>query len=154
MAEPPKPTAKVNMDPNFEQRLKDMQDYAKDESEKRIQGDQVKWFRPKDWDGDLFDYVKMGEPFKRDQANDEAEQAISKPESPGVSGDIVSAQTQIERLSSMERSFRMRHTFSRARCMALMAARKKNHADDKGALIQNGVEYIREVHKQARAEQP
>ncbi len=153
MADPPKPTAKVNMDPNFEKRLRDVQTHAQEEFEARPQGNQVKWFRPENYNGDLTDIDNMGDSFTRDQANREAVDAVKDPSAPGVSGDTVAAVTMIETLACMERAFRMRHSLRRIRGTAQAMGRIKGHSDAKGPLIQNGVEYIRQVIAQARKPQ-
>lgn len=147
---PPKPTAKVNMDPKFQDRLQEMKQHSKKEKDKRKTGDQVPWYRPKDWDGDLFKWQEFEEPFKREQANNEGVDAIKTPESPGVTGDLVAAVTMIEMLSIMERAFRVRHTMRRPRAVAHMLSRKKTHGEAKGVFVRNGTEYINQVMKQAR----
>lgn len=150
--DPPKPSAKVNMDPNFEKRFRDLQDHAKEEEQERKQANQVKWFRPEGWDGDLSKVEMSENPFSRQQANDEGVQSISSPQSPGVTGDVVAAVTQIEALAVMERAFRVRHFMSRPRAIAHMLSRKKGHGDSKGAFGENGVEYVRALMKASRGE--
>ncbi len=148
------PSAKVNMDPNFEKRLREMQKHAQKEFEDRQTGRQVKWFRPEDYEGDLTDYDAMHTPFDRKQANQEAVEAVKDPQAPGVTGDTVVAVLQVETLSLMERAFRARHTMRRPRAMAHVAARLKGHGDPTGPFIQNGIEFVRLVMKQARKPQP
>jgi hypothetical protein len=150
---PPTASAKVNMDPKFQDRLNDLRDHAKKESDDRKLGNQVKWFRPKDWDGDLFQWQQIEDPFKRDQANNEGVDAIKSPKAPGVTGDVVAASTMIETLSLQERAFRVRHTMRRPRAVAHMLSRKKGHGDPKGAFQQNGIEYINQILKQSRVPQ-
>ena len=149
--DPPQPQSKVQMDPNFEQRYRELKDAAKTETEARGKGEQVKWFRPGKWDGDLADFSAIGSEFGREQANDEGVEALSDPQNPGTVGDVVIAQTMIDTLSAMERAFRTRHTMTRPRAMAHMLARKRGHGQDTGALMNNGVEFVRELLKQARA---
>lgn len=148
--DPPKPSSKVGVDPKFRARLKELKKQAEDEKEKRSRGDQVKWFRPEGWNGDIFDYEGMHEPFDRQQANSEGVQAISNPKAPGTTGDVVAATLQIETLACMERSFRVRMTMRRNRAIAHMIARKKGHADTEGVFLNNGLQYIKEIIKQAK----
>lgn len=150
MADDPKPQAKVNMEPNFEKRLRDIQDHAQKEFEARPKGDQVKWFRPENFNGDLTDYQLLGEGFERKQANQEAVDAVKDPNSPGVSGDTVAAVTMIETLAVMERSWRARHTMRRTRAVAHLAGRKKGHGDQTGPILQGNTEYLRRLLAQAR----
>lgn len=148
--DPPKAESKVNMDPNFEKRFRDLQDHAKEEREERAKGGQVKWFRPEDWEGDLSDPDSITKPFERKQANDEGVSAIKTADSPGTTGDVVTAVTMIDTLSVMERAFRMRHMTSRPRAVAHMLGRKKGHGDSQGPFGQNGVEYVRGLMRAAR----
>lgn len=149
----PTPSAKVNMDPNFEKRLREMQQHAQAESTARQTGERTKWYRPKDYAGDLTDYAEMETPFDREQANREGVDAVKDPQSPGVTGDTVAAVVQVETLSLMERAFRARHTMRRPRALAHVAARLKGHGDPTGPFVQNGIEFIRQVMAQARKPQ-
>lgn len=150
--DPPKATSKVNMDPKFEKRFRDLQDHAKKEEEERKQGGQVKWFRPEGWDGDLSKVELSDNPFERKQANEEGVDAVKDGKSPGTTGDIVTAVTQIDTLAVMERAFRVRHFMRRPRAVAHLLARKKGHGDSKGAFGENGVEYVRALMKASRGE--
>jgi hypothetical protein len=137
------------MDPNFEHLMRDLMTHAQKEREARTNGQQVKWFRPQDYTADLFDIQGMEQPFKRDQANQECVQSISDPQSPGVAGDVVAAVTMIEELSVFERAFRTRHSLRRPRATALMLGRKKGHGSEQGVFLNNGVEYLRGLFRQA-----
>lgn len=149
----PVPSAKVNMDPNFENRYRDMQQHAQAEYEARPTGNRTLWFRPENFDGDLTDLTNLGDSFTRKQANEEGVDAVKDPEAPGVTGDTVAAVTMVEALSVLERAFRVRHTMRRPRAVAHVLSRLKGHGDATGPYIQNGVEYIRAVMAQARKPQ-
>jgi hypothetical protein len=144
------PTSKVNMDPKFEKQLRKLKKDAKKEAEQRKKAKQAKWDRPEEWSGDTTDYAGMHKPFDRQQANDELVQAISDPKSPGTTGDVVAASVMINRLSTMERAFKVRHTLRRCRATALMIGRKQGHGDDSGPFSQLGIEYVRAVIKQSK----
>lgn len=145
------PAAKVDMDPNYERRLRELRDHAAAELAARSRGEQVRWNRPPSLTTGVFAIQALEAPFRRTAANDACVAAISDPKNPGVTGDVVAATTMIETLAGMERAFRMRHTMRRPRAMAHALARLKGHGDPDGAFGRNGVEYIRQVLKQARA---
>lgn len=145
------PTAKVNMDPNYERRLRELRAHAAAEAAARPVGNQTTWCRPAGRTATLFDVQALEEPFRRDQANAEGVAAVSDPKAPGVTGDVVAAATMIETLACMERAYRMRHTMKRPRAAAHAASRLRGHGDPAGALGRNGVEYVRQILKQARA---
>lgn len=142
------------MDPNFEKRLRDLQLHAAQEYAARGEGGQVQWFRPGGWDGDLTDLEGMGEPFSRAQSNQGCVDAIKDPKQPGTTGDVVAATTMIDYLATMERAFRVRHTFRRCRATALMLGRVRGHGSDNGSFIQTGVEYVRAIIRQAKEPPP
>lgn len=143
------PAARADMDPVFEARCNDLRDQAAAEAAARRKGEPVPWLRPAGWEGDVFDYEAMGAPFSRARANEWMVAALD-PEAPGVSGDLVSCQTQIETLACLERAFRDRHTLRRPRAIAHMLARKRGHGDARGLFTQNAIEYVRMINKQAR----
>lgn len=145
-----KPSAKADMDPKFEKRLRQLKDDAKEEYNKRKVGEQVKWFRPPEWEGDLFDFEGMSEPFNREKANDDYVKAVENAEAPGTTGDIIVTTTMIDELAMMEAAFRSRHTMRRPRAVAHMLARKRGQGDDKGPFIQLGIEYVRGLLEQSR----
>lgn len=146
------PTAKAEVDPNFEKRLRDLKTHAKTEAAARPKGQPVKWFRPQGWNGDPHDWEGLGEPFDRTKANTDYENAVKQPDQPGTSGDIAATTTMIEELAAMERAFRVRHTLRRPRAVAHMLGRKQGHGSDQGPLIVSGLEYVRSLL--ARAKQP
>src|SRR4051812_37526995 len=115
----PKPHSTVSMDPNFEKRLRDLQQHAQEEYDERSVGGQVKWFRPEGWSGDLTDLEAMSEPFSREKSNQGCVDALKDPKKPGTTGDVVAATTMIDYLATLERAFRVRHTFRRCRATAL-----------------------------------
>lgn len=149
----PKPTSKADMDPKYEKQLRKRKKESKQEYEKRKKAEQAKWDRPEEWSGDVFDYDGMHTPHDRQKANQDLVKAISTPDSPGTTGDVVVCSTMINRLSTMERAFKVRHTLRRTRAMAHVIGRKKGHGDDKGPYIQLGIEYVRSMIKQAKKPQ-
>ena len=149
----PKPQSKANMDPRFETILREFMQKSKEEYQKRSSVQQQKWFRPDDWNGDIFDVEGMSAPFDRSAANSDYLAAVSDPSNPGTTGDIVATTTMIDYLAAIERAFRARF-MRRPRAMAHMLGRKKGHGTQRGPFIQCGVEYIRSVLKQAKVPQP
>lgn len=143
--------AKADMDPNYELRLRELRDHAAAELPARSQGNQVPWNRPGPLTTSVFAVQALETPFQRTTSNDACVAAISDPKNPGVTGDVVATTLMIETLACMERAFRMRHTMRRPRAMAHALSRLKGHGDPNGAFGRNGVEYIRQVLKQARA---
>lgn len=144
---------KADIDPNFDKQLNNLQKLAKDEAEKRVKGNQVKWMLPEkgDWDGDLFnwdDMLKKG--FNRDKANEDFVKATQDKQSPGVTGDLIITTTQIDYLAIMGRAFAARHTMSFNRAVALASGRKKGHGDPSLGLFKKGIfEYVRALIKQS-----
>lgn len=147
------PQAKVDMDPVYETRLRELQQHAAAELAARGVGGQVKWDRPDGWTAGPFAVQAIEVPFSRAVSNEAAVAAIADPKNPGVTGDLVAAATMIETLACMERAFRSRHTMRRPRAVAQMLSRRKGHGDPTGVFGRNGVEYVRQILKQARAPQ-
>lgn len=143
-------TSKANMDPTFEKRLREMKEWAKEQHEKRVLGEQAKWYRPQGWAGGVLDFFSMAPPWVRAQANNEYVQAVQSAQSPGTTGDVIATTTMIDALATMERSFRQRCTMRRCRSTAHMTSRMKGLGNDKGPLIHNYVEYIRGVLRQTK----
>lgn len=141
------PSAKADMDPNFDARVRDLRDQAGAEAARR-EGGPVRWQRPSGWGGDLFDAAAASAPFDRSAANDWMVDALD-PDAPGVTGDLVSCQTQIETLACMERAWRNRHT-TRARAVAHALSRKQGHASPTGALGGNAHEYVAQLNRKSR----
>lgn len=149
----PEPKSKADMDPKYEKQLRKRKKDAKDEYDKRKKADQAKWDRPEEWFGDVFDYQGMHAPHDRQKANDDLVKAIKDGNDPGTTGDVVVCSTVINRLSTMERAFKVRHTLRRTRATAHMLGRKKGHGDDKGPYVQLGIEYVRALLRQAKKPQ-
>jgi hypothetical protein len=145
----PTPQSKADMDPVFEKCLRQRQQQAAQEYAQRTQVGQVRWDRPPGWNGDLFDVEGLAAPFDRSKANQFYIDAVSKPTSPGTSGDIIATTTMIDVLANLERATRARY-MRRPRAVAHMLARKKGHGSPTGVFIQNFVEYVRSILKQAK----
>jgi len=144
------PRSVADMDPNFEGRLRDLKEHAKEQSVALGKTEQRRIFVPRTWDGDPFSYETMSKPFERTKANEDLVKAISRQESPGTTGDVVACSTMINQLSVMERSFRVRHTLRRCRGSAHALGRTTGHGSDSGPFIQLGVEYVRALLRQAK----
>jgi len=152
MAVPATPQSVADMDPDFQTRLKELEQQAAAEYQARSQGGQVLWYRPGgEFSSDVFDLSAMGEPFDRSQANQDYIAAVKDPDNPGVSGDLVAATTQIDYLAVLERAYRMRHTMRRPRAVAHMLGRKLGHGNDLGPIVKCGLEYVRGLLRQAKA---
>ncbi len=147
------PQSKVDMDPKYEKQLRKRKQDAKKEADKRKQAKGAAWDRPEGWSGDTANYTDMHTPHDRQNANDGLIAAISKPSAPGTTGDVVAASIMINRLSVMERAFKVRHTLRRCRGMAHVIGRKLGHGNDNGPYGRLGVEYVRAVIQQSKAAQ-
>lgn len=117
------PVSVAQVDPQFERRLRDLRLHAQAVRTALATGAQNLWFRPSNWAGDHFDLEGLREPFSRDAANQVVIQAISDPEHPGVSGDLVAATTMVDWLATLERAYRNRHTMGWPRMLAHAASR-------------------------------
>jgi hypothetical protein len=150
VADVPKPESKVDVDPNFEKRLRDLKDSAASAAEALVEGGPVTWFRPQGWNGDPFDYPGLAAPFNRDKANQGFVDAVKDPQKPGTTADLVAATAMIDELACLERSFKLRHTLRRTRATAHVAGRLKGHGSDTGPIVQLGLEFVRGVIKQGK----
>lgn len=144
------PVSKVNMDKTYEKQLRNRKVASKLEAETKKIAVASKWDRPSNWSGDTSDYNSIHEAYSRQQANDELVQAISDPQAPGTTGDVVAASIMINRLSIMERAFKVRHTMRRCRATAHMLGRKQGHGSDSGPYGVLGIEYVRSVLRQSK----
>lgn len=145
------PSSKANMDPNYEGRLRDLAKHAKEAADALRTGGQVKWFRPEQWSGEVFDLDAYTEPFNRNRANDDFVAAVRDPKAPGTTGDLVATTTMIDQLACMERAFRNRHTMRRPRAFAHALSRLAGLGNDSGPLILSNIDYVSEVLKEAKA---
>lgn len=151
MPDIPTPRSTVDMDLNFEKRIREVQDQAQVEYDSRKVGNQVRWYRPVGWTGDAFDVEAISPPFARDASNDAGLQALQDQAHPGTTGDIVAATTMIDGLACMERALRTRHTLRRPRGVAHMLGRKRGQGSNQGPLVQNYLEYVRAILKEAKS---
>lgn len=146
----PTPQSKADIDPNFERQLRKRKQDAKAEYDGVSAGDRAKWDRPVGWSGDVFDYAGMHQAHNRDKANQGLVDAVKDASAPGTTGDVVVCSVMINRLATMERAFKVRHTLRRIRATAHTLGRKLGHGNDTGPYIQLGVEYARELLRQAK----
>lgn len=144
------PVSKIDMDPSFERRFRDLRDHAAAQSEAVLGGEQRTYFTPIGWNGDPLDVEGLSVPFSREQANQQMIAAMANQSEPGTTGDVVAASVMINELAIMERAFRARHTLRRCRATAHTQARLQGHGSDTGPLIQLGVEYVRSIIQQAK----
>lgn len=142
--------SKVDVDPNFDTVLHDLQEHAALAAEALKSADQVTWFRPAAWAGDPFDYEAIGPAFNRDQANQQYVEAVQSAQAPGVVGDLIAATLQVDYLAVMERAFRNRHTMTRPRRVCHVLGRKNGQGDQGGGFIQGVLEYVRRRVAQAK----
>lgn len=147
------PVSKAQIDPNFEKRVRDLQRAAQAEYDGRSGTGQVQWLRPTGLTGGLFDLEGLHVPFNRDAANKDYLEAVKNPDQPGTTGDVVATTTMIDSLAAMERAYRSRHTLRRPRAMALMLGRKRGHGNERGAVTQGFLEYVRSLMRQAKQPQ-
>lgn len=151
MAETTRPESKADVDPNLHAQVKELQKQQAANAEARANGNAGKWLMPKlgEWDGDLFDWEGMAEPFDRSASNDAFAEAVN-PASPGTTGDVVVIGLQVDLLATMERAFRSRHLMSRPRAAALAAGREAGHGHDAGPLVQSLLEHVRQIVKESK----
>ena len=136
MSKTPKPSTKAQIDPNFQKQVQKLvQDAARRAA--AIEGAPPAAMVPEDWDGDVRNIVGLGEPFDRQDLNQQYADAHQDAAAPGTVGDVVAIKLQIDYLAMMERSFRIRHS-SPIRDICHMFARHKGHGNGKG-VFQNQV---------------
>jgi hypothetical protein len=138
------------MDPNFEKRIRDLQQAAANEYTARSLGNQVPWFRPVGWNGEVFDVEGISPSFSRSASNGDYLNAVQDPTAPGTTGDVVATTTMLDTLACMERAFRVRQGSRRCRATAQMLGRKRGQGDGLGPLVQNYLEYVRHVLAEAK----
>jgi len=145
-----KPISKVDVDPVFEKRTRDLQTDAAEAEPILRKGDQLPWFRPEDWSADVFNYASPAASFDTKECEQQFIAAHKDPMKPGTTGDIITATTQIDYCDVMERALRARHLYTLPRCVALMAGRKKGHGATKGVFADAVRNYVRRLAKQAK----
>jgi hypothetical protein len=151
MANVPTPVSKASVDPNYENRLRDLKTAAAAEAAARSRGEPVAWDRPAGWNGDVFDFAGFAPPYAADKATADYLAAVSDPASPGTPGDVVATTTMLDYLAVMERAFRVRH-MTRPRAVAHAIGRKAGHGSDTGPIVQAGLESVRRTLRQAKVQ--
>ncbi len=146
----PDPQSKADVDPNFEKQLRKLKEDSKANGDAIQQNEQMTWFRPEGWNGDVFDHDGMHEPFDRKKANEDFVKAISDPNAPGTSGDLIATTTQIDYLACLERAFRVRHAMPAPRLLLHAAGAMKGNGDDTGVYSLCGIEYVRRLVAEAK----
>ena len=119
-----------------------------------MKGEPHRWLMPEvdKWSGDLLTVDDLKDAFDRGELNDKFVEAISDPENPGTSGDLVLATLQIDTLACMQRSFTARHAMRRPRATMQMASREVGHGNDKGVLINVLLEYLRSIAARSKGD--
>lgn len=145
--------AKVNVDANFEQQLRQLKTNAAAEFQALTQLQQNSWNRPAlgDWDGNLDDWEGIAKAFTRQQANDEYTQALADAKAPGVAGDTIAAPLMADYLGCLERAYHNRHQ-SWHRALMHSAGRKQGHGSDNGPLTVSVLEFLRNIIKRTKGE--
>lgn len=146
----PTPRSVGDVDPNFERQLRALKADSKANGDALFEAGQGRWFRPDGWAGDVFDYEAIGEAFNRDVANAVVVEAVSNPEAPGTTGDLVAATTQIDYLACLERAFRVRHATPGPRLLLHAAGSLRGAGHDKGVFSLCGIEYVRRLVAEAK----
>lgn len=117
----------------FESQLKKLKEYAEKDA-KVVTGEEFPtWYKPDSWTGDPLDKDGFTEPFKREQHEQEFDQAISGGDSPGTGTDLMASQMQGDVLAQMERAFRSRLRTS-VRNKVNAAARRAGHGNEQGSV--------------------
>ncbi len=146
----PNAKSKADVDPNFEKQLRRLKEDARANGDALAAGGQTRWARPVGFDGDVFDYDGMHTAFTRDKANQDFVAAVANPDSPGVSGDLVTTTTQIDYLACLERAYRMRHAGGMPRLLLHGAGAMKGAGSDQGVYTLCGVEFVRRLVAEAK----
>ena len=130
-------TSRIDIDPLFDQRIRDLQKQSEAQHEAMREGRGRPWMMPEtdeQWDGSLFPVEPLTEPFSREELNQRATEAFTA-DDPGTAADLVAGQTQVEYLACMERAFRMRHQHRGIRARLHAAGRKRGHGNERGVLV-------------------
>jgi len=152
----PTPTPVADVDPILQALMTSLQTQAAAEATALPAGNQTQWMMPPSngWNGSVFDFDGMEQPFDRSQSNQWFTTAVKDPSNPGTTGDMIVTTTQIDYLAVAERSFRMRHTMTKIRSMSHTVGRKTGHGNAKGPLSQSVMEYLNGIVKESKAGAP
>jgi hypothetical protein len=149
----PTPVSKVDVDSNFERQLRNLKEACAAHERALRTGGQLRWMRPVNFAGDVFDYASIHAALNRDVANQQFVDAVKDAQNPGVSGDLIAATLMIDYLAAMERAFKDRVTMTRCRRVAHVAGTKGGHGSDNGPFVQSVLEYVRRVVRVAKGPQ-
>lgn len=133
----PNATPKTGVGELFREQLMKLKDFAKQAHESIINEKPPWWYRPKNFDADLFQIQEYHPPFLRDEYEEWFQDVVKDPMSPGTVTDLTILSLQGDWLHAMERAFRCRHHTS-VRNRIHPSARRKGHGDENGA-IQGGL---------------
>lgn len=146
------PEPKAAVGDLFRQQLERLKEHAEDEKKAIKNEAPPKWYRPKDFDSDLFDIKAFHEPFKRDQQEEDFDKAVKDPESPGTTGDLYMVLLQGDFMHAFERAFRARH-HSEVRTRIHPCGRKHGHSHENGVIMGGMLGYLINVDKISKGEQ-
>lgn len=147
----PQPSSKGGIDPNFQTQVL-RQRYINDQIWQNFNKPALwPWNMPENYSGDVIDNQAPSEAFKRDKANQDYVDAIKDANSSGVQGDLQRSAVQVDFLAQLERAFRARHLMPRTRAWALAMGRIKAHGNQKGAVVQLALEFVRELDKRSKS---
>ena len=125
------------VDPQFENRIKDLEQKAKSMAEQfRSFNSYRPWHTPKDT-GDPLDVPALHQPaWERNDINQLYSETISEgaDSESGTCGDLIAMTWQADFMATEERAFRTRHA-SYARCASLMHGRMKGHGTAKTGIF-------------------
>jgi hypothetical protein len=145
------PAARADVDPTLQAQIDALRSACTSMANYIISGQAPRWMTPAllGWSGDLNDWEGIAKAFTREVSNQAFASATADPRSPGTTGDLVVTLTQIDWLACMERAFRMRHTMTRNRCLALTAGRMRGLGGDDGPLA-CVAEYVSNLVRQSK----
>ena len=144
------PVAKANMDPNFENRLRDHRTWAEVTGEELAKSGAVPWFRPEGWNRDINDIHGVSAPFNPATATQNFLDAVTDAKSPGTTGDVVATTNMVSALATMERAFRARHLLRRPRATVHASGRFQSHGAEVGVFTAAYIETMRRILEEGR----
>lgn len=101
------------------------------------------WFRPVDWDGNVYDIAALGIPFNRTPLYTQFREAVNG-QSSGTTGDMMAIAVQGDNLAVAERAFRARHATS-VRNKMHAAGRHRGHANVNGVINNGQGNYLKQL---------
>lgn len=103
-----------------------------------------RWFRPSNWQGNVFDINDLGTALSREELYTAFRNAVSSPDSSGTVGDLQAILVQGDNLAAAERAFRMRHASS-VRTKLHASGRHRGHGDPNGVVNNGHGNYLKQL---------